>query len=117
MTKAKQIEEDTPKVFIEPGEEFQVRYGNDKRATVVCLAGSAKRKLSGILSAILKAEKSGDPIKILEAVDLVYTAVEMVMPNATKDFMESIDEQFASQIAFNAYGKQSVGESDKKKSE
>jgi len=114
MTKSKDTESN---VFIEPGEEFQVRYGNDKRATVICLSGSAKRKLSGVLAEILKAEKSGDPIRVLEAADSVYDALKMVMPNATEEFLESIDEQFASQIVFNTYGKQSVSDDDKKKSE
>lgn len=111
------MSEDQTKVFIEPGEEFDVIYGNGKRATVICLAGSKKRELGKMLTRITKAEASGNPVEALEAVDTVFEALQMVMPNATEDFLETIDEEFASQIVFRAFGKQAVGDSDRKKSE
>lgn len=110
-------DQEETKAFIEPGEEFQVAYGNGKRATVVCLAGSKKRELGKILAKIVKAKESNNMVEAIQAIDYVFDALEMVMPNASEEFLESIDEEFASQIVFQAFGKQAVGDSDRKKSE
>lgn len=112
------MSEQTPATpVIEPGDEFEVRYGNGKRATVVALSGKNERKLAALIKQMVAAEQSGDPMQALDLFDIADEAAKLAMPSATDEFLESLDASAKTTIASNCLGKQSLGAEDKKKSE
>lgn len=104
-------------VVIEPGDQFDVPYGNGKRCTVVALSVSGQRKLAGLLREMIVAEKDQDPVKCIDLFDQAEEALRLAIPGVDQEFLDGIDAQFAIEIAKACLSKQAIGDDDRKKSE
>jgi hypothetical protein len=102
---------------IEPGEEFEIEYGNGHRIKVIALAGRKQGQLLKLGVEIQEAQQAG---RVDECVDKTVEALGMCIGDIDKAntmFDTVLDFDLAGQIIEAATNKQAVDDADKKKLE
>lgn len=92
---------------IEPGQEFEVEYGNGKRTTVVALSLRKKAELGRLMKTIQSSRDASNFEHIIQL-------VSGVKPDATEEFFDTIDETMAMEIVSATM---TLTEAEQKKSE
>ena len=103
-------------VNIEPGESFEVGYGNGKSATVVSLSLRKQKEVSKLVKQLIEIESKGDALEATDSFDLAEQALRVCMPDLTDEFLDTIDAFNAIEIASNTLGKQRLSNEQKKTS-
>jgi hypothetical protein len=107
------VSEELTAARIEPGQEFEVAYGDGRSVTVVALGLRKQRELAAIVRKLMELE--GDPKKSIQLFDHAEDAIRMAIPNVTDEYLDTIDAESAIEIAGACLGKQSLSEDEQKK--
>lgn len=98
---------------LEPGDEFEIEYGNGHRLTVRALNGRAKRKIAALLG---KAQKFDPETDSAETVyEVAEEAMRLAVPDCSENFIESTDESQQFDIVGKVLANQYVSDETKKK--
>lgn len=101
--------------MIEPGDKFQVSYGNGHTIEVVALSMRQKRKVMELVDRVSKLETSGESRAVL--FEIAEDALKLCVPGITDETLDRFDETMAMQIVGATLGKQAVDNEEQKKSE
>lgn len=101
--------------FIEPGEPFEIEYGNGHRLTVKALGLRQKRLLTAKTREIVAASEANRGLEVFDMIDEVLRIA--VGDEQAEKLVDLVDEEMAMEIATAVLSKQSLSEDDKKKSE
>ena len=100
---------------IEPGEPFEIEYGNGKRLQVVALNGRQRRECMLALDAAHKAGVANDFAAVADAIPMLEKAAQTCCPTLTDEDLEKFDEELLGQVIVSTLGKLRVtGEQAKK---
>lgn len=102
--------------LIEPGQPFEIEYGNERKLEVVALAGRKQGQLQKLLGRIGSAEADGNAENILDMAEEAL-AICVGTEKAAELFNTIIDLELAMQICQKTMLKQVLSEDERKKSE
>lgn len=103
-------------VLIEPGDVFEVSYGNGKHCSVIALSGTQQREIARKFNDITRDESSGDPERMLGSFEAIFELLKDVVSDYSEEILDDIDRQMASQIVAGCLFKTAIGDDDRKKS-
>ena len=102
--------------FIEPGQLFEIEFGNGHKLEVAALAGRKQGQLQKMLGKIAMCEANGNAESLLEMVEEAL-AICVGAEKAAEMFDTSVDCELAMQICQKTMLKQVLSEDERKKSE
>lgn len=97
---------------LEPGEPFEVRYGNAKRLTVQALSFRSKRRVVQLLGKIRDSSATPD-----EKFDAMEAAFGLCCPDAEESTLDNLTEVDVVEVISKTISGASVSEGERKKSE
>lgn len=100
---------------IEPGERFEVSYGNGHQIEVVALSGRQKRRIVSLMAEVKQLDKT--PESAARVYDIAEEAFLICVPDATDELLDKLNERQQFEIVSATIAEQMLSEDDKKKSE
>jgi hypothetical protein len=95
---------------IEPGEKFEIEYGNGHKLEVVALSFRQRHALAKVVDKVIAAKGS-------EQFEAIEEALRICVPACSEAFLDTIDDAMAGEIVEKVRQNAAISEDERKKSE